>query len=89
MTTSEQAKYQLTIKKGSPSCATLRGVVKEYGDPKAVRYSCAQRVHICMYGVYADGWRCTGLFQGTFGCWLGGNAKGKNPRQSFSATPVY
>lgn len=85
----EQAQWRLTAKKGSPSCATVRAIAKEYGHPKAVRYSCSPHAHLCMYGVYADGWRCTGLFQGNFSCWLGGNAEGKNARQSFWGASVY
>jgi hypothetical protein len=89
VTTVDHVKYRVTSTKGSPSCSVVRGVVKEYGHPKAVRSTCHPASHLCMYGVYANGWRCTGLFQGNFGCWLGGDAKGNNARQSFSAKNVY
>jgi hypothetical protein len=50
--------------KGQVSCATARSIAGSYEDPRAVRSSCHPSAHACEYGVYAAGWRCTGLFQG-------------------------
>jgi hypothetical protein len=74
--------------KGQVSCATARSVSASYECPKAVRSCCHPSAHACEYGVYAEGWRCTGLFQGYFGCWLGGDVKGKGSRASFSGNIV-
>jgi hypothetical protein len=81
--------WRVTITKGSPSCSTVRAIAKRYGHPKAVRFYCPQKNHICEYRVYPEGWRCTGQFQGGYGCWLGGDARGKNARASFSGVWVY
>lgn len=83
------ARARLTITKGSPSCNEVRAIAKQYGHPREVRSYCHPSVHICEYGVYPKGWRCTGLFQGTFGCWLGGDARGRGARASFSGKLVY
>lgn len=84
-----KSKWRVTITKGSPSCRAVRAIAREYGNPKSVHYSCPEKTHICAYGVYAKGWRCTGLFQGTFGCWHGGDAKGRNASEKFRGTLVY
>ncbi len=83
-----KSKWRVTITKGSPSCHSVRAIAREYGNPKSVHYSCPERSHLCAYGVYTKGWRCTGLFQGTFGCWHGGDAKGRNARESFRGALV-
>ncbi len=83
------SEYGLTITKGSPGCKQVRAVGKNYGHPKSTHYSCPERSHICAYGVYQGGWRCTGLFQGTYGCWLGGNAKGRHASASFQGALTY
>jgi hypothetical protein len=74
--------------KGRVSCATARSIAGSYDHPKALRSSCHPSAHACEYGVYAEGWRCTGLFQGNFGCWLGGDAKGRGARASFAGMIV-
>ncbi len=83
-----KSKWRVTITKGSPSCRAVRAIAREYGNPKSVRYSCPEKSHLCTYGVYTEGWRCTGLFQGNFGCWRGGDAKGRNARESFRGASV-
>lgn len=87
--TQDQASYRLEVTKGSPSCKEVRRVVKRYGHPISVHYNCANHSHLCMYGIYPGGWRCTGLFQGEFGCWLGGNNRGDNAEAMFSGVLVY
>jgi hypothetical protein len=84
----DAGRYKLTIIKGSPSCRAVRRVAKEWPHPLKVAASCHPVAHECEYGVYRGGWRCTGLFQGNFGCWLGGDSKGQNSRASFGAAPV-
>jgi hypothetical protein len=87
--TKDQVSYRLKITAGSPGCESVRRVAKRYGHPDSVHYNCANHSHGCMYGVYPRGWRCTGLFQGTFGCWLGGNDRGENAEAAFSGALVY
>jgi hypothetical protein len=87
--TRDQVSYRVEITTGSPSCGAVRRVVRRYGHPTAVRYNCANHSHLCMYGVYPRGWRCTGLFQGNFACWLGGNNRGENAQAAFSGALVY
>jgi hypothetical protein len=69
--------------KGQASCSSARSIAKTYGHPKAVKTSCHPSGRECEYGVYAEAWRCTGIFQGGFYCWLGGDAKGRGARASF------
>lgn len=68
--------YQLSIEKGSPSCGTVRRIAKKYGHPtsKKPRFYCSQKSYACEYSIYPQGWRCGGLFQGTFQCWHGANS---------------
>lgn len=87
--TNSDSKWRVTITKGSPSCHAVRAIARKYGNPKSVHYSCPEKSHLCAYGVYAEGWRCTGLFQGIFGCWHGGDAMGQNAREKFRGALVY
>jgi hypothetical protein len=64
-------------------------IAKDYDHPKEAKGYCHPVDHLCEYGVYPRGWRCTGLFQGNFGCWLGGDVRGRGARASFGATLVY
>lgn len=68
--------YKLSVDKGSPSCATVRRIARKYGHPisKKPRFYCASKGYECEYSIYPDGWRCGGLFQGTFQCWHGANS---------------
>jgi hypothetical protein len=68
--------YKLRIVKGSPSCGTVRRIAKKYGHPtsKKPRFYCGQKSYECEYSIYPEGWRCGGLFQGTFQCWHGANS---------------
>ena len=68
--------YKLSIEKGSPSCGTVRRIAKKYGHPisKKPRFFCGNKSYECEYSIYPEGWRCGGLFQGTFQCWHGSNS---------------
>jgi hypothetical protein len=68
--------YKLTVEKGSPSCGTVRRIAKRYGYPtsKKPKFYCGQKAYACEYSIYPEGWRCGGLFQGTFQCWHGANS---------------
>jgi hypothetical protein len=78
-TVSESAhvKWRVTITKGSPSCEAVRAIARRYGHPKAVHYNCPQKSHVCQYGVFPEGWRCTGLFQGDTVAGVVGTPEGK------------
>ena len=82
-------KARLTITSGSPSCKEVRMIAKDYDHPKEAKAYCHPVDHLCEYGVYPRGWRCTGLFQGNYGCWLGGDVRGRGARASFGATLIY
>jgi hypothetical protein len=79
--------YKLSVEKGSPSCGTVRRIAKKYGHPtgKKPRFYCSQKSYECEYSIYPQGWRCGGLFQGTFQCWHGANALTRAP-EIFDAT---
>ena len=90
VTTQSSVKYRLKITKGSPSCKSVRQIAKRYGHPKSKhpRFYCGKEAYECEYSIYPRGWRCGGLFQGSFLCWHGAN----NPRragQEFAGTNVY
>jgi hypothetical protein len=87
--------YQLSVEKGSPSCGTVRRIAKKYGHPtsKKPKFFCGHKIYECEYSTYPEGWRCGGLFQGTFQCWHGANSparadEGFNGRQDLSARPL-
>jgi hypothetical protein len=68
--------FVVHIARGTPSCTTVRRIARRYGQPisKKPRYFCGHRGYECLYSVYPEGWRCGGLFQGTFQCWRGSNS---------------
>ncbi len=68
--------YELSVEKGSPACGTVRRIAKKYGHPisKKPRFFCGNKSYACEYSIYPEGWRCGGLFQGTFQCWHGANS---------------
>jgi hypothetical protein len=68
--------YHLSVEQGSPSCGTVRKIAKKYGHPtsKKPKFYCGNKSYECEYSIYPEGWRCGGLFQGTFQCWRGANA---------------
>jgi hypothetical protein len=82
-------KARLTISVGSPACSEVRMIAKNYNHPKERKAYCHPVNHLCEYAVYPQGWRCGGLFQGNFGCWLGGDVRGRGARASFTGTLLY
>ena len=68
--------YKVTIEKGSPSCSTVRRILKRFGHPlnKNPRFYCPSKGYECEYSIYPEGWRCGGFFQGNFQCWHGANS---------------
>lgn len=68
--------YELSVVKGSPPCSTVRRIARNYGHPtsKKPRFYCARKIYGCEYSTYQYGWRCGGLFQGTFQCWHGADS---------------
>jgi hypothetical protein len=69
-------RYKLTIEKGSPSCSTVRRILKGFGHPlnKKPKFNCPSKGYECEYSIYPEGWRCGGFFQGNFQCWHGANS---------------
>ena len=65
-----QQSYHLKIIKGHPSCKEVRKLAKRYSHPDEVRKPCPARA--CWVSIYPDHWKCSGFFQGFFGCWHGG-----------------
>jgi hypothetical protein len=82
-------KARLTIGVGSPACSEVRMIAKDYDHPTERKAYCHPADHLCEYAVYPRGWRCGELFQGNFGCWLGGDVRGRGARASFTGTLVY
>lgn len=78
------ATWRVIVTSGSTTCQTARGIARKYGNPNSTGYNCASHAHVCFYAAYGNGWRCTGLFQGTFGCWLGGDTRGHGSRATFT-----
>jgi hypothetical protein len=78
---------QLRITKGSPQCAAVRATAKRYGHPigNGPRYFCGSRAYECEYSLYPGGWRCGGLFMGSFLCWRG-SSDPKDARDEFEGT---
>lgn len=68
--------YRLSVEKGYSACGTVRRIAEKYGHPISgkPRFFCGNTSYECEYSIYPEGWRCGGLFQGTFQCWHGANS---------------
>jgi hypothetical protein len=85
----KEEKARLTISVGSPACSEMRMIAKDYNHPRNAKPTVTPSTTSVNTPSTLKAGAVGGFFQGNFGCWLGGDVRGRGARASFTGTLTY